>query len=110
MENLIGLFGSIFFAISGAPLAIAAIKNKKDETNIMTLVFLLLGAVLSSIYTIMIIGIESPLLLNFGLTIIFISITLFINIKTRSNFVKIEGIALKHDIIDCSSDKFIGKF
>jgi predicted membrane protein len=69
--ELIGIIGSILFAICGLPLLIAAIKGERQPNSILNTAKLLLwGTVFKSIYTIVTYGFDLILISNNLITII----------------------------------------
>lgn len=78
--NLIGWIGSILLALCGLPIAFEAFKNKKSDINWMFLLMWGMGEIFTLIY----VSSKSdvlPLMFNYGLNILFLSIVLFYKLR-----------------------------
>ena len=82
--ELVGWIGSSLLMFCGLPMAVDALKTKKDNTNLMFLLMWYFGEILSFIYALPKSDIV-PIICNYGINIILISVILYFNLKGKRN-------------------------
>lgn len=80
--EIIGWIGSLLLMFCGLPMALDALKTKKDNTNLTFLLMWYFGEILSFIYALPKSNII-PIICNYGINILLISIILYYNLKSR---------------------------
>ena len=78
MTEIVGWLGSSALALCALPQVIQCIKTKSAEgVNLAFLLLWLFGEIFTLLYVLIQHGFDYPLLFNYGLNIIFISIILY---------------------------------
>lgn len=88
MIDLIGFFGATMFALCAAPQAAQCVKQGHAKgINHIFLSMWFMGEVAMLAYTLLAIGVNWPLILNYFLNLVFISVIVYYKMISRSKGV-----------------------
>lgn len=85
MTELIGWIGGILFAVCGLPQAIQSFKQGHSlGLSSLFLAMWTSGEVLTLVYVLLKHGLDWPLVFNYGMNLLFLTVIIYFKIKPRS--------------------------
>ena len=83
MIELLGWIGGVLFAICAAPEAWQSYKLGRTGIHGLTLIIWLSGEIITLAYVMLKHGLDGPLVFNYAMNLVFLSIIIYYKIKPR---------------------------